>query len=519
MRPALSRLAAVALAAIASQAAPGPAALAQSPDPGHELSSDLDAIFADPIFDRALVGVRIESLATGQVLYEQNADRHVIPASNMKLVTLAVAAERLGWDYRFETRLEAAGTIRDGVLDGDLVVVGGGDPSIGSLDAGASPLFSTWVLALREAGIRRVNGRIIGDDDAFEDEGRGAGWAWDNLTAAYSAPSGALSYNENVAVIRALPGAAEGAPARVLVTPPGHGFQVTSDVATAEAGARGTLSVQRAPGSQQLVARGRVAAGASEMTRTTAVDSPTLFFARGLADALGDRGIIVGGGAWDIDDLESPIAEGERRVVARHQSPSLESLSGHLMKVSQNFYAETFLKAIGLATTGTGSENAGRRAVRDTLESWGIARDAVVVYDGSGLSRYNYVTANAIVGILKHMWESDQHRGRFLATLPVAGHDGTLGSRMRDTALARHVQAKTGTIANVRSLSGYLDRPSGEKLVFSIIANHFTAPSAEVDAVVERALERLLDQRAAEATPRRLQSSSTTGGSTPRSGS
>jgi D-alanyl-D-alanine carboxypeptidase/D-alanyl-D-alanine-endopeptidase (penicillin-binding protein 4) len=130
--------------------------------------------------------------------------------------------------------------------------------------------------------------------------------------------------------------------------------------------------------------------------------------------------------------------------------------------------------------------------VRDTLASWGIPEDAVVVYDGSGLSRYNYVTAGAIVEILRRMWESDVHRGPFLATLPVGGHDGTLASRMRNTDLARHVQAKTGSIANVRALSGYLDRPSGEKLVFSIIANHFTAPSRQVDALVERALARLV---------------------------
>jgi D-alanyl-D-alanine carboxypeptidase/D-alanyl-D-alanine-endopeptidase (penicillin-binding protein 4) len=498
----------------ASQTADASHTAHQLPATAQELASDLDAVFTDPVFARALVGVRVESLSTGEVLYGRNSDRHVMPASNMKLVTLSVAAERLGWDFRYETRLESAGRISDGTLEGDLIVVGSGDPSIGTADRTASPLFDGWVLALREAGIHLVDGRLIGDDNAFDDEGRGGGWSWDYLTAAYAAPSGALSYNENVAVLRAQPGPADGAPARVTITPPGHGLDLEATVTTAPAGSRGTLSASRALGSRRLVARGRVPLDEDELVRTTAVDNPTLFFVDSLQDTLASHGLRVRDGAWDVDAIDAPIVPGERRVIARHVSPPLSVLAGYLMKTSQNFYAETLLKTIGLAASGAGSESAGRQAVRETLASWGIPGDSVVVYDGSGLSRYDYVTADAIVAILKRMWTNDAHRGPFVATLPVAGYDGTLASRMRDTDLARHVQAKTGTIANVRALSGYLDTESGEKLVFSIIANHFTASSAEVDVVVERALQRLRI-----AAPSRHPSSSRADGSIPRSGS
>jgi len=467
----------------------------QAPPARTSLVDDLDRIFSDPVFTRALVGVRVESLSTGEVIYTRESARHVMPASNMKLVTLSVAAERLGWDFRYETRLEAAGTIADGVLNGDLVVVGGGDPTIGTADEMASPLFSTWVDALREAGIKRINGRLIGDDDAFEDEGRGGGWAWDYLTAGYAAPSGALSYNENVAVVRGRPGTTEGEPALVLVTPPGHGFDVEPDVTTGAPGSRGTFAVSRALGSRTLVARGRIPSGGAEVVRTTTVDNPTLYFVQSLGDTLDRYGVTVRDGAWDIDDLETPVAPAARQVIVRHTSAPLEAIAGYLMKVSQNFYAETLLKTIGREASGSGSEAAGRRAVRETLESWGFPDDAVIVYDGSGLSRYNYVTADAMVAILRRMWTSETHRGPFAATLPVGGVDGTLASRMRDTVLARHVQAKTGTIANVRSLSGYLDTAAGDKLAFSMIANHFTASSNEVDALVERALARLHDAR------------------------
>jgi D-alanyl-D-alanine carboxypeptidase/D-alanyl-D-alanine-endopeptidase (penicillin-binding protein 4) len=172
----------------------------------------------------------------------------------------------------------------------------------------------------------------------------------------------------------------------------------------------------------------------------------------------------------------------------------LASLAAYCLKVSQNFYAETIFKTLGRVVKGAGTADAGRAAVRDTLESWGIPADAFVIYDGSGLSRYNYVTADTIVRVLKHIWQDPRLRGLFLAALPVAGHDGTLDTRMRGTVLDARVEAKTGTISNVRSLSGYLETKSGERLVFSIIANHFTAPSKQVDAVAERALARLAER-------------------------
>jgi D-alanyl-D-alanine carboxypeptidase/D-alanyl-D-alanine-endopeptidase (penicillin-binding protein 4) len=162
------------------------------------------------------------------------------------------------------------------------------------------------------------------------------------------------------------------------------------------------------------------------------------------------------------------------------------------MKVSQNMYAEAFLKTLGRAATNRGTAVAGLAAIRARLTGWGIPMDGLVLYDGSGLSRYNYLTASALVSLLTHVWRTERIRGPFVAELPVAGQDGTLDLRMRGTALAGNVQAKTGTLSNVRALSGYVARADGEKLVFSIIVNHYTAPSAEIDAIVEKALERLV---------------------------
>ena len=455
------------------------------------LTADLNQIFDDPVLARALVGVRVESLARPGVIYERNASSLVVPASNMKLFTFAAAAERLGWDFAFETRLEAAGTIADGVLTGDLVVVGGGDPSIASQDFGPAPLFGEWAAALAQAGIRRVNGRIIGDDHVFDEATLGAGWAWDYLADGYAAPVGGLNYNENEAVVRVWPGEAPGDPVRVELSPPGHGLEVSNTLKTGDATSKASIDFARLPGSARLTISGTVPAGGRMITETASIDNPTRFFVEAFRLALADRGIRVTAGAWDLDDVTDPPAAA-RRVIARRQSLPLSALSGYWLKVSQNFYAETLFKTLGRAPGQPGSAEGGRRAVREVLTTWGIPPDSYVMYDGSGLSRYNYVTAAGIVTVLRHVWEDPKLRGPFVAAMPVAGHDGTLSSRMKNTALDANVEAKTGTIANVRSLSGFVETAAHEKLVFSMIVNHFTADTAQVDAVVEKALVRLV---------------------------
>ena len=458
------------------------------------LRTDLDELFSSDVLARSLVAVRASSLNDGRIVYERNANTLVIPASNMKVVTMAVAAERLGWDATFETRLEAAGQIADEVLRGDLIVTGGGDPSIAAQDLRSPALFGEWAEAVRAAGIRRVAGRLIGDDNAFDDEPWGAGWAWDYLAAGYAAPSGALSYNENIAVLTIAPGAAPQSPARVSIGPPGHGLEVVNRVTTGLRESTAAITLARLPGAATLSITGTVPAGGAAVLRTTTVDNPTRFFVEALRTALWERGIAVEGGAWDIDDLSQPPATGARRQIATRSSGSLANLVGYAMKVSQNFYAEMILKALGRSAGKAGSVENGRQAVRETLTRWGLPVTSLVMYDGSGLSRYNYVTTDLLVEVLEHVWSDPRLRGPFAASLPVGGRDGTLQSRMSSPLLDRRVQAKTGTINNVRALSGYVETELGERLAFSMIANNFTAPNAEVDAVMDRALERIIQK-------------------------
>jgi D-alanyl-D-alanine carboxypeptidase/D-alanyl-D-alanine-endopeptidase (penicillin-binding protein 4) len=358
---------------------------------------------------------------------------------------------------------------------------------------------------LREAGITAIEGGIVGDDNAFDDESLGAGWSWDYLVYGYAAPVGPLQYNECLARIVVRPGIAPGAPGTVEA-PEAGGFIAISRVLTGEPESRAQIDFRRLPGSSVLEVTGQVPAGGDPLSRTVSIDNPTLYFVRALREALVARGIGVSGEAVDIDDLvpargfrlqpedsrgfRLQAEEQEPRVLATWTSPPLSAIGTVLMKVSQNLYAETLLKTVGQAH-GLGTTENGRVVVREVLESWGVTPDQYRQYDGSGLSRYNYVTAGGIVTILRHMALDERVRDPWMATLPVAGQDGTLGNRMRRAPLTGNVAAKTGTIANVRSLSGYVTTRDGERLAFSIIANHFLLPSATIDYASEIAVEYL----------------------------
>ncbi len=441
---------------------------------------------------RGVWGVDIRSLDTGEQLFERDAGRLMMPASNMKILTLAVATRVLGWDYRFITTLETFAPVEGGVLRGDLFVRSNGDPTINTRDGRAGVVLTEWVDALRAAGIQRIDGRIIGDDQAFDDEGIGAGWAWDYLQFGYAAPVGALQCNEDLATLNVRPAAQAGTPAVVTLSP-GSGLQLLNRALTVEAGSRTSVSYRRHLESPILEVSGSIAADATATDRTAAVVNPTVFCAHTIKDELTARGIPVSGPAVDFDDVAAEFAgvSGERRVLARTQSPPLRDIAVVLMKVSQNLYAETLVKATAAARGGLGTAEWGLSVIRTVLTSWGVPDDSFVNADGSGLSRYNYITPATITTILERLYKSDTDRAPFVATLPVAGKDGTLATRLRGTRAEGNATAKTGSIANVRSLSGYVRSRDGEMLVFSIIANDFVVPAETINHAADLAVEHL----------------------------
>ena len=274
-------------------------------DPTASLSRDLTEIFSTAPASGALWGIRIESLDhPGEPLFALNADHLFVPASNMKLLTVAAAATRLGWDHTFETTVRATTPLgSDGIVRGDLVVRGGGDPTIGNRSTSGRSL-STLADALWQHGVRRVEGRIVGDARAFAHEPLGEGWAWDDLPFSYSAPAGALIYNENDARITIAPGSAPATAAAVALADADSGLIVRSRVTTGAAGSATDVDVTRELASDVVEVRGTIAADHGQVIRYAAVSDPNRYFASALRSALVARGIVVRGQAVNgVSDL------------------------------------------------------------------------------------------------------------------------------------------------------------------------------------------------------------------------
>jgi D-alanyl-D-alanine carboxypeptidase/D-alanyl-D-alanine-endopeptidase (penicillin-binding protein 4) len=466
-------------------AVPGPPAQPAAPaSPAlRSLVRDIDAVLAQPALQHGYWGVLVKSLANGETLYAMNAHKLLLPASTMKIVTLAAAAEKLGWDYRYETTVRAGGSVEDGVLQGDLLVSGTGDPGLVTADGMADRVFADWAGRLKLRGIRTVAGRIIGDDNRFEEETLGVGWMWDDLPDDYAAGVGALQFNEDAVRLTIAPGPAAGDSAAISIAPAGSGLTVVNAVTTGAPGSPASIRTRRPPGSMTLEVRGSIPLGAAQSTLAASVDNPTLFFAGALRAALIANGIDVRGPAVDVDDVrDAPPPAGEPLV--SYRSAPLSTLAVRLMKASQNQYAETFLKTVSEGT-GVRSAAAGRLAVQTILEGWGVPASELILRDGSGLSRYDLVTPAALVAILAHIDRDARLREPFEAALPIAGRDGTLSTRMRETPAEGNARAKTGSMTGVRAMAGYVTTADGERLVFSIVANNFETPADVVNAATD----------------------------------
>ena len=498
-RAALAAFVVVTLAAGCAQQpkpAVGPKPMAPPKRGVKALKSDLASYYQAPAFQNAVWGVMVKSLTTGETLFALNPGTFLMPASNMKVVTMAAAAERLGWDFTFTTKVVATGPVEGGVLNGDLVVIGSGDPSLGGRPSEGPAVLERWADQILARGIRRIEGRIIGDDNVFDDEGLGQGWAWDNLAYGYSTPVSGLDFNENVVRLSFAPGAAGGDPVAVTATPDGSGLVIQAAVKTAAADGDADVNVARQPGSRTIGVSGLVPAGKTDVTQTVSVENPTEFTAGAFRQALLRRGIEVAGGAIDVDTLPAPPDVSDADTLVSYTSPPLSEIGRVLLKVSQNLYADTLLKAIGRpADGGPATTREGRKVLREVLQGWGIAPDQYLQADGSGLSRYNYLTANVLVAVLTRMYTDDRHYEPFITALPVAGVDGTTAGRMKGTRAQGNARAKTGSIANARALSGYVTSADGEPIVFSMIVNNFNVPQSQADAIIDRAVVRLADFR------------------------
>jgi D-alanyl-D-alanine carboxypeptidase/D-alanyl-D-alanine-endopeptidase (penicillin-binding protein 4) len=472
------------------------------------LAKRLDGILqSTPASARAHWGVMVVDLLSGRMIYTRNFKHHFVPASNTKLFSTALALERLGPDHRMVTRLVASGSLAPGaVLDGDLRLLGGGDPSLSGREypyqVKSTPVRHLEALerfadSLAEIGVRRIRGDVIGDDTAYVWSPYPPGWAMDDATWEYGAPVSALVINDNRLWVEVAPGGKPGETARVKFDPPLAYFSVDNRVRTGESGA---VRIQRSPGSLELLLRGGIEMGAAPFRESVAVDDPALFAAIALRDAVLRRGIAVEGRAvarhrWaeSVADLKrgQPDAAPGGVELASRESPPLRQIVQIVNKVSQNLHAELLLRETARVRRNIGSREAGLEEMKEFLRSIGIGEDDFVIHDGSGLSRLNLLTPEAVVKLLRYM-DKSPNREAWLESLPVGGEDGTLSGRFRGTAAAGRLRAKTGTLSHVSALGGYLERPNGRRLAFSVFVNNAQASSGAVRAVMDKLVAALM---------------------------
>ncbi len=458
----------------------------RAPSPLADLA---DSLLGDAMFRSMHWGILIVDPVRGDTLYSRNAEKLFVPASNTKLVTAAVSLAQLGADYRYTTRIYGRAPVQ-GVINGNLVVVGSGDPSISdSLSGSAMAPLLELADSLHAAGVRRISGRLISGANTFPGDTIGLGWAWDDLHEGYAGAVDELTFNEGFARVTVFGGSRPGAPVRVRREPAGT-LPVLGRVDVTTIGCcalrRGVTHRFDTRGPRPVLHLEGTVRSLDSVTINVALQNPNSAFLDAFAEALRARGISVRGGVA-IDTVADTTG---LKLLATRTSPPLSAILPAFQKPSQNQIGELLLRTLGREKNAAGTADSGRVVVRRQLEMWGIDSSQAAIRDGSGLSRRNFISPYAVVRILHEMRLREDFNVWYQA-LPLGGVDGTLRERMRDTRAAGNVRAKTGTLDRVRSLSGYVTTADGHVLLFSMLANNHPVPTREVERVQDALLAHL----------------------------
>lgn len=479
-RSGLTALLASALTAAGLVYAAAPQAAPQA-DPS-PLTQQLDALLTNPAFTGSQVELVVRDAATGELLYDRNGTNRLLPASNMKLFTSAAAMDTLGPSFRFHTDALTTAAVDGGRLRGDLYLKGYGDPTTLASD------YAVIAQQVKAAGIDKVDGDIVADDTYFDANRLGDSWAWDDEPFYYNAQISALTvapntdYDSGTVIVQYGPGSAPGKPAKLTVIPRTSEIDLRGTVTTGPAGSDNTFSIERRHGTNDVDVSGSIPADDSPALEWVTVWEPTNYAADVFRRALRDAGVQVTG-----REVRGS-APASAKLVGRDTSMTLGELLTPFLKLSNNMHAETLVKTMGAVSAGSGSWSAGLGVVTNWAKTAGVATNTVRFSDGSGLSRKDNVTGDAITDVLVAARTKPWFQ-QWYDALPIAGNPdrfvgGTLRSRMAGTPAANNVHAKTGSLTGVTALSGYVTDGDGRPLVFSMMSNNYlSTPRSVEDAV------------------------------------
>ena len=453
-----------------------------APVPSDFLAARIDPLLERGLADRAFWGISVVDLASGETIYSHNADKAFLPASNQKIVTAATALDALGATYRYETTLHFEGRTTDGVLSGDFVLEGSGDPTFGSQVLRGDDPLREWAERLAAMGVQRIEGRLIGDGSRFNGRSYPEGWDVDYITRQagryIGASAGGLSYHDNVVAVRVA--ASRPGERPTVQTRPEGAVQIKNRARTSRRRRGSSLQVERAFDSNTIALTGAVPRY-YRRTLSVPVTTPTQFVLQSWVHHLRNAGIETDLTLHTTDEVSN--ARSVEAPLFVHLSPPLAEIVRVMNRKSNNFYAEQVFRTYGW---GGSSPGAARRTER-LLQRASINTRRMLVRDGSGLSRKNLISPRAMARLLAYM-NDHKARATFWESLPQGGeNETTLEHRLR----REPVWAKTGSLRFVRALSGYAERADGRKVAFAIFANNYTVPSYHIRRTIDDVVQTL----------------------------
>jgi serine-type D-Ala-D-Ala carboxypeptidase/endopeptidase (penicillin-binding protein 4) len=435
-------------------------------------------LLEQPEYANAQASVYLSDPKSGKILFEMNSSMMMVPASVMKVITSATALEILGSDYRFQTRIGYTGKIENGVLKGNLIIVGGGDPALGSeyfYEHYFSPHFlDVWAKHIKAAGISRVEGNLILDGTLYDDEKIPPTWIWEDIGNYYGAGTSALTVYDNLCRIsfRSPPGA--GMPAEIIsINPVIDGLEWRSEVMSSDIN-RDLAYVFGSPEDNRRIIRGTIPKNRRSFTIKASNPYPEKLLASDFLRFLAVNGVSVSG-----PPLWEKTQQNHFHQIFVFDSPSLSDIIEVLNRESVNLFAEHLVKQIAAEKTGLGSRKEGLKIISEFWKSKGFDTGQLFMEDGSGLSHFNAVSSAFVSSVLRYMYKSGTCNPSFDNMLPGAG-SGTLQFFSIDRFPGNTLQIKSGSMTRIRSFSGYINTGEGKKLTLTVFLNHFSGTHAKL---------------------------------------
>ncbi len=460
-----------------------------------QVAFEIDTLLNHASTDMGWWGVKIQYANTGDVIYERNSDRMFTPASNMKMYTTAAALCLLGPQYRYATDFVTNGTIENGVLNGDLIIRGSGDPTWSRrfYDENYDSVMVCFVDSLKSKGITKINGNIIGDDNVFDDVLLGNGWSWNYEHHWFAAQISGLSYSENIIDFTLSPDSNNiGGPVNIEFHPQTTYLDLRNDLITVSIDGTSGWRHGRIRETNKGWFEGEYAIGNGTRQDDLSIHNPTLFTVFALKQHLIDKGVSVVGEPVDIDDLTNPIDYEQTTTLFTYFSHPMSSIIKGVNRRSINFIAEQVHKTLGKEFGDAGSAYEGQKVQLALFDSLGMDTKNLRISDGSGLSHHNLVSPNNTTSLLQLMWDHP-YRSYYLESFSLAGSSGATRKRLLGTSAEGNVRTKTGTISKVRTLSGYTWTQSGEPIIFSLLVNHHVVPNSQINQLQDQIVVILAD--------------------------